>query len=439
MIISEFLAVTVIGISHILLYFQLIGYQRLPYKLIISLGMVFTILLIVVVSASGYPEFNIVMLLLFLLSLGLLKKELAFTKSLYFALFSMVVITLARMVLIELFFFLHMLSPFNLYIWTTSAIHLAVSVLILLAVAAGKNVVRKIVRTIMDNRPLYIFSYVLLIAGLFIGFILTSPASGLLSAYYLRYGEASLVAAYILFFVLLIIMLISFHLTKERMQEEQQERLDREMLDYVRKLERMHEDLAAFRHDYINILLALDEGIRTKNLSQIEKIYYDVVAPTASLMNHHELDIMKLSRIAVPEIKSVLSVKLMTAMQQQVKVTVDIPKKIEKAAMPVLPFIRIISILLDNAVEEAARSKEKLLQLAFFEMEDCQYFIVRNSCADKTIDLRKIYEKNVSRKKGNRGYGLFSLKRLLEKMNHVTLETSFVAPFFTQKMVMKKR
>ena len=156
-------------------------------------------------------------------------------------------------------------------------------------------------------------------------------------------------------------------------------------------------------------------------------------------MNHHELDIMKLSRIAVPEIKSVLSVKLMTAMQQQVKVTVDIPKKIEKAAMPVLPFIRIISILLDNAVEEAARSKEKLLQLAFFEMEDCQYFIVRNSCADKTIDLRKIYEKNVSRKKGNRGYGLFSLKRLLEKMNHVTLETSFVAPFFTQKMVMKKR
>ncbi len=439
MIIIDLAAFTFIGISHILLYLQLIRYPRLSLKLVIPLGIAFTILLVIVVTASGYPEFNIILLMFFLLSLGLLKKNLSFSKSLYFALFSMVAITLVKMVLFELFMALFIVSPFHLYVWTGNVIHFIVSVIIAFFVVISRHPVQKITQAIIDSRFLYRLSYFLLAAGLMILFILTVPAANLLSFFYEEYGTASYIAAYILFFLLLIMMLISFHLTKEQMLVEQQKRSDRELLDYVQKLERMHEDLAAFRHDYINILLALDEGIRTKNLAQIEKIYHDVVAPTAELLNNHELDIVKLSRIAIPEIKSVLSVKLAAAQQQQVKVLVDIPDKIENIRMPVLAFIRMISILLDNAVEEAVRSTEKMLQVAFFETEDCQYFVVRNSCKAQTVDLRKIYEKHYSEKEGMRGYGLFSLKRLVEKMNHVTLETTFVAPYFTQTIMIKRQ
>lgn len=54
----------------------------------------------------------------------------------------------------------------------------------------------------------------------------------------------------------------------------------------MKKLEIMHDELASFRHDYINVLLALDEGVRSKNLKQIEQIYYEVIAPTAKLINN---------------------------------------------------------------------------------------------------------------------------------------------------------
>src|SRR5699024_10513066 len=140
----------------------------------------------------------------------------------------------------------------------------------------------------------------------------------------------------------------------------------------------------------------------------------------------------------VPEVKSILSTKVITAQQQRLQMSVDIPHKIEIIAMPVIDFIRIISILFDNAIEEAVHSKEKTVQFAFFEMDDSQYIVVQNSCEQEEINIEKIYDKAYSRKSVGRGYGLFSLKTLINKVDHVTLETSFQAPYFSQTLIIKK-
>ncbi|WP_339165246.1 GHKL domain-containing protein [Siminovitchia sp. FSL H7-0308] len=437
MYVYDIAAIVLIGISHVLLYIRLIRYNRLSYTMVITVSIVFTILLGIVVQTTGYPEFNLIMLLLFLLSLGLLKDDLTFIQNLYFALMSIVVITLAKMVLMELGMKLFMLTPFNLYLWTSSIIHLLSSIVIFIGIVLWRKQIQKLAQFMVDS-PLYYVTYMLLIAGLIVELILTVPSTNLLAALHQQYGQVSYIAAFILFFVLLLIILISSHLSKERMLEEQQERLDKELLDYVGKLELLHEELASFRHDYMNVLLALDAGVRSKDIKQIEQVYHDVIAPTSKLMNNRELDIVKLSRVAIPEVKSVLSVKLIAAQQQQVKVMVDIPQTVEEIAMPKVAFIRALSILVDNAIEEAVQSEEKMLQLAFFEKEDRQYFIVRNSCRDEAVDLQKIYEKRYSSKEGNRGYGLFSLKRLIDKTANVTLETTFHAPYFVQTFIVKK-
>lgn len=102
-------------------------------------------------------------------------------------------------------------------------------------------------------------------------------------------------------------------------------------------------------------------------MNEIEQVYYEVITPTLKLINDHELDIAKLSRIHIPEVKSVLRAKVGTAQQQQIKVMLDIPEKIATVSMPIVPFIRIISVLLDNATEEAVHSEEKVLQIAFLK------------------------------------------------------------------------
>lgn len=433
----DVIAIILIGISHVFLYMRLIRYDRLSNIKVILLSIVFTFLLGFAVNVTGYPELNTVMTLLFLLSLGLMKNGLSFMQNLYFALVSMVSITFGKMVLMELGFQLFMWLPFNLYLWTSSVIHFIISISMFIAIILWGRRIQRLAQYIVESR-LYYFSYVLLMIGLILLLVLTTPATNLLATVYEQYVEIGLIAAFILFLILLLIAIIGAHLAKERLVEAQQNQLEKERLDYVEKLELMHEELASFRHDYVNVLLALDTGVRMKDLQQIEQIYYNVIAPTSQLINNQELDLTKFSYITIPEVKSVLSVKVIAAQQQRLQVVVDIPQRIETIRMPVVDFIRVISILLDNAIEESIQSEEKELHIAFFEMEGQQYFIVKNSCQQESMDLQRLYKKHYSSKEGKRGYGLFSLKRLVDQTNYSTLETTFTAPYFTQTLLLKK-
>ena len=85
----------------------------------------------------------------------------------------------------------------------------------------------------------------------------------------------------------------------------------------------------------------------------------------------------------------------------------DIPENIESVSMTIISFIRIISVLVDNAIEEAVHSEEKILQIAFFEMDSRQYFIVRNSSKGEAIDLQKFMRKTIQVKKVLEGTGYF--------------------------------
>ncbi|MBW3494509.1 GHKL domain-containing protein [Bacillus sp. FDAARGOS_1420] len=436
MYIYDLFAILLTSMSHTFLYIQLIRYNRLSVRMLITLSAVFIILLAIVVTVTRYPELNST-IVLFLISLGLMQNELKFKHNLYFALVSMVIITLVKMLLFDLGMKIFMLTPFNLYLWTGSIIHLIVSTLTFIGIVLARKRIQSIAQYIVGS-PLYYITYILLIVGFIIELILTRPSTDFLAKLNQQYGELSYISAIVLFFILLLIVLLSSHLAKEKLVEEHEKRLDKELLDYVEKLESMHDELASFRHDYINVLLALEAGICTKNVNEIAQVYYGVITPTLKLINDYELDIAKLSRINIPEVRSVLRAKVGTAQQQQIKVMLDIPEKIEIVSMTIISFIRIISVLVDNAIEEAVHSKEKILQIAFFEMDSRQYFIVRNSSKDEVIDLQKIYEKNHSSKEGARGYGLFSLKRIMNKTNNATLETTYVSPYFTQTFILKE-
>ncbi|AJG71612.1 histidine kinase-, DNA gyrase B-, and HSP90-like ATPase family protein [Bacillus anthracis] len=435
MYIYDLFAILLTSMCHTFLYIQLIRYNRLSVRMLIALSTVFIILLAIVVTVTRYPELNST-IVLFLISLGLMQNELKFKHNLYFALVSMVIITLVKMLLLDLGMKIFMLTPFNLYLWTGSIIHLIVSTLTFIGILLARKRIQKIAQYIVGS-PLYYITYILLIIGFIIELILTQPSTEFLAKINQQYSEVSYNSAIIIFLLLLIIVLISSHLSKEKLREEHEKRLDKELLDYVEKLEDKHDELASFRHDYMNVLLSLEEGIRTKNVKEIEQVYYDVIAPTLKTINDHELDIAKLSRIQIPEVRSVLRAKVGTA-QQQIKVMLDIPENIESVSMTIISFIRIISVLVDNAIEEAVCSEEKILQIAFFEMDSRQYFIVRNSSKGEAIDLQKIYEKNHSNKEGARGYGLFSLKRIINKTNNATLETTYVSPYFTQTFILNE-
>lgn len=437
MYIYDIVALLCTGISHFVLYFYLIRYDRISLPYMILLSIVFSILLGTIITVTGYPEFNTVLVGLFLMSLGLMQIELSFFHNVYYTIANMVSISLLKIILFEFALYLYDLSPFNLYIWTENLLHMIVTIVILAAILLLKTQIARFAEFIVTSPFLYYVSYLVLVISLIIIFLLTMPQIHFLYRIYESYGEMMYTSTFILFFILLIIVMLGAHLTKEKLVREQQEQLDDALLQYVNKLEVLHDELASFRHDYVNLLLSLDDGIRMKDMEQIERTYMEVIKPTLGIINHHELSIVKLANVQAVEIKSLLSVKVFEAQRRDLQVIIDIPHPIESVPLALVDFIRIISIMFDNGIEAAVESREKLLHIAFLQKELDTYFVVRNSMANRKIDLGLIYEKNFSTKDASRGYGLYSLKQLIDKADHATLETVVDPPYFTQVFRLK--
>lgn len=437
MYIYDLVSLILIGLSHFVLYFTLIRYERISFWLIVLISLVFTLLLGTVITVTGYPEFNAILMGLFLLSLGLLQAELTLFENIYFTMANLVTISLLKIILIELGRIIYIILPFNLYIWTDNVIQMIVMIVIFGAILVLRKQIALFARHIV-NSFLYYVSYVVFAISFVVIFLLTMPRLTFLSVIYLKYGEALYISTFILFFILLLIVIVGSHVTKEQLIQEQQQHLDDELLDYVKKLEVLHDELANFRHDYINVLLTLDESVRAGDLPAIKRIYDEVIEPTKEIINHHDLDIVKLANVDVREVKSLLSVKVLGAQQQNVRVMLDIPHTMTSIPVPLVQFIRMISIILDNGIEAAVESDEKLLQVAFFEKGEEVHFIVRNSIVHETIHLNEIYDKDYSNKDVDRGYGLYSLQVLVQALPNVTLETSFERNFFIQKLTLKK-
>lgn len=437
MSIYDIAAFSITGICHLYLYILLIRYQRMSKRLIVLLSVLFMLFLGIIITITKMPELNFVVFFLFLMIIGSMQKKLKFWHSIYFALFSIVVFTVLKNLLALVVVQLYMESPFNLYTWTGNVIHLAVVSLILLCIILFRKKIQLFGQFIIQSK-LFLPTYFLLAISIGLLVVINYPSLPFLASFNGSYGNQIAISILLLFLLLILTTIIGMHLSKEKLQEKHEQVIYEQLMDYVGKLEDMHDELATFRHDYTNILLSLEEGIRTKNIDQLQQIYYKTIAPTSSVINHQQLELTKLSRITVPEVKSILSVKVLTAQQKKLDVCLDIPHEICQLLMPTDQFIRIIAILIDNAIEEAIKTNQRILRISFFEMNaKTHYFIVQNSCVESAIDLQTLFEKEVSSKDGSRGFGLFSLKRLIDQSSNITLHTAIDTSIFTQTLIIK--
>lgn len=431
-------ALMLVGFGHLYVYRQMTDYGRLSVPVMIGLSVLFMVFLGVSVTVTGYTELNGILLFLFLVGIGVLKGDVPISRNVLFALFSSAGLTLARLVGLEVAMSLYMASPWNLYIWTASILHMLVAALLIVAAVFGRRHITLFGRYAVSG-PLFVVSYVLLSVSFAVVMLLTTPTSLVSASWYGQAAGISYVAAFVLFFILMLILLVSYQIIKDRMADREQRLLDAEMLEYIGKLEKINDDFISFRHDYLNILQMLEEGVRKRDLLLIEDVYMNTVSPTSEQLKLREYDLLKLSNIRVSEVKSVVGLKVMTAYRQGIEVMVDIPEPIDSFAMPTIEFVRALTILLDNAIEESVLSRDKQLQIALFDSPDVQYVIIRNSSREETADILQLYEKRYSRKGQERGIGLFSLKRIVDKTGHATLETSAADYLFSQQLLLKKK
>ncbi|OKP84956.1 hypothetical protein A3842_07355 [Paenibacillus sp. P3E] len=251
------------------------------------------------------------------------------------------------------------------------------------------------------------------------------------------FHRALLVGMWLLFIIALLYMQFQYtHIHKREIEKAKSEQLV-QLKDYAAQLEKIYDEFRGFRHDYANILLTLEDGIYREDWEQVKQVYEQTVKPTGQLMRKNEYSFVKLRNLHVSEVKSILAAKIIMAQQMKIDVALEIEEPIHWIHMELISFTRILSILLDNAIEAAAKTEKAKISIVLLEDPIIQRIKIENSSGEK-VSLRRLGERGYSSKGKGRGLGLYNVQQMLKENNFASLETEVQSNLFSQTLILRK-
>ncbi len=194
-----------------------------------------------------------------------------------------------------------------------------------------------------------------------------------------------------------------------------------------------YDEVREVKHNFSNFIQALYGYVEVKNISGIEEMCKRAQVETVNLNIQKDLNI---NRIANPAIENLILNKLMIAKEKGITLKIDCKTNLRNLSTSIYDVSKIIGILLDNAVEAAADTEDKIVEIKMFESKSTRKKIIRIENSYKgTIDVDKIYMKNYTSKtyeKGSHGLGLWSVKKVVEANDKINLITKVNDKFCQQ-------
>ena len=200
---------------------------------------------------------------------------------------------------------------------------------------------------------------------------------------------------------------------------------------YNKTLSILHDNIRCFKHDFNNIVQVIDGYIDLNDMNGLNK-YYQSLLKECKLNNN--LNLLNPQTINNPSIYSLLNNKYYQALQYGITMNFEIFSDLSTINFNIYEFTRILGILLDNAIEAANETTEKIIEIQFKSDSKKQLFIIENSCADNNISTTKIFEKGYSTKKNNSGIGLWKVHNILSKNTNIDLFTTVKNNKFKQEL-----
>lgn len=196
---------------------------------------------------------------------------------------------------------------------------------------------------------------------------------------------------------------------------------------YNKTLSLMYDSIRGFKHDFSNFVLALDGYVETENINGIRKMSKAILQDCATV---NKMGILDPKIIDNSAIYSIVTNKYYLAKEQNLTMNIEVLSKIDENRENNYEICRILGILLDNAIEAAKETEEKIINVRFID-NDCpkrSLVIVENSYKNKSIDIDKIFEKGYTSKdncpKKEHGLGLWNIRNILMTNEDLNLYTT---------------
>ena len=203
--------------------------------------------------------------------------------------------------------------------------------------------------------------------------------------------------------------------------------------DYNKSLKDMNDNFRCFKHDYNNTVTTISGYLQNNDLSGL-KTYFNKLENDCIAVN--TLGTLDPNVINNPGIYHLISSKYYQAIDDGIQVSISFFLDLNELNMDIYEFAKILGILLDNAIEAARESEEKLINLTFRREHNKHRDIVliENSYSNKDINIDEIYQKGFSEKENHTGLGLWEIHKYLSRNTNLNLYTSKNHDFFSQQL-----
>ena len=243
-------------------------------------------------------------------------------------------------------------------------------------------------------------------------------------------------------FICLLLIFFAMNSHKVRVEKEialKQKKFEQEYLQtYTDEIVALYNEIRGFRHDYAGMLVSMQMAIDSKNLQEIDRVYNEVLVKANHKLRSDKYTYFDLNNIEDSALRSLVAQSIIYARNNGVEFTLEVKDTITKLPIELLDLVRIMSILLNNAVEGSADSYKKQMEVAVIKMETETVIVIQNSCKMTMTPSGDLFALGFSTKGRNRGIGLNNVKELLDKYNNIILETEMEGSTFRQIIRFKR-
>ena len=244
--------------------------------------------------------------------------------------------------------------------------------------------------------------------------------------------------------VFICLLLIFFAMNSHKVQIEKEIALKQKKFEqkhlqtYTDEIVELYNEIRGFRHDYAGMLVSMQMAIDSGDLQEINRVYNEVLVKANQKLRSDKYTYFDLNNIEDSALRSLIAQSIVYARNNDVEFTLEVKDVITRLSMDLLDLVRIMSILLNNAVEGAADSYLKQMEVAVIKMDFETVIVIQNSCKITMTPSEDLFALGFSTKGRNRGLGLNNVKEILDKYDNIILETEMEDNTFRQMIRCKR-
>ncbi len=255
--------------------------------------------------------------------------------------------------------------------------------------------------------------------------------------YYVTYKYGTTSLDNLLGFIYIIV--VTMILVSNFVQEYKNNKLTLEydnLLEFIKKYEVEIDNQRILRHENKNQLLTIKSKIIDKDKNEEIIKYIDEVLNDRR--NVKQIEYAKFSNLPSNGIKGLFYFKVATAQEKNIRVEVNISKEINKSFLSKLDSVtfnqlgKILGVYLDNAIEGAETSNDKVMGIEIFLKGRDVIFIISNSYNSK------IKKRGRTTKGVGHGYGLLLVNSILSGNKRFESTTEIINNLYVKKLIVKE-